>query len=526
MQVPKLNSHLISRREAVLIGIYAWIFCLVLSGVGFVQAWQVNGQLCYALDDSFIMMAISKNFALHHVWGLTQYEFSSTASSPLFATILAGFIWLLGDQVWLPLFINILALLGLCIWLSTAARSWNLNRWQTWMLQIGLIFFMPIPVLLFGSMEHILHTWIALFCFYELVDKEADHNYLSYFLMGALLSSIRYEGLFEGGLIVLWMWKNHKWKQGFTFGFGLMVPVTILGLYAMSKGSYFLPNSLVLKGYNLNIAVNDSIFSYLFTFVEKAANYHHMVVLMIVLWLFIGDKISVKYGNRVFLILIFIFNILHFVFARYGHVYRYECYLIGFSWVYIWKIICQSVQVKNFDSLFDVLFKTPGQIFFIVILTFGLAARSIASYKEGTRAMVNIYEQQVQTANFVKKYYNDKPIAAIDVGAIAYYSDCKLLDIWGLGSIELARMKMNNTYSNDRIDSLCRAKKVELAIVYKKHWDHPSWKKVTSWKIFNNAVCAADTIDFFAINPKDSNSIKEKLTEFETQLPKTVQILN
>jgi len=519
-----MNTTLISKAEAGRIGLYAWIFCLVLAGIGFAQAWLVNGQLCYALDDSFIMMAISKNFAIHNVWGLTQHEFSSTASSPLFATILAGFILIFGDQVWLPLFINVLALLGLCVWLSQAARSWNFNRWQIWILEMGLIFFMPIPVLLFGSMEHILHTWIALVCFYELVDREADHNYFVYFLMGAFLSSIRYEGLFEGGLIVLWMWKKNKWIPGFVFGFGLIFSISILGFYSLSKGSYFLPNSLVLKGYNLNIAVYDSVLKYLMTFVEKATQYHHMVALMLILVLVIGDNISKKYDNRIFLIFILIFNVLHFVFARYGHVYRYEGYLIGMSWVYLWKTFCQSLQIRNYNSVVDVLVESSSLTFFVILLTFGLSLRSLAAYKNGTRAMVNIYEQQVQTADFIKKYFNEKPIAAIDVGAIAYYSDCKLLDIWGLGSIELARMKMNHTYSNDRIDSLCRVKGVEIALVYKRYWDHPSWKKVGSWIISHNAVCAADTVDFFTLRPENAHVLKTNLVNFESQIPKTVQV--
>ena len=519
-----MNSPLISKTEAIRIGIYAWFFCLVLSAVGFIQAWLLNGQLCYALDDSFIMMAISKNFAIHQVWGLTQYEFSSTASSPLFVTILSGFILLFGDQVWLPLLINILALFGLCVWLSSVARSWNMNLWQTWLLQMGLIFLMPIPVLLFGSMEHILHTWIALYCFYELVDREADHNLFACFLMGALLSSIRYEGLFEGGLIVLWMWKKRKWMSGFSFGFGLIFPISIIGFYAMSRGSYFLPNSLVLKAYNLNITVYDSVIEYLLTFVYKAKDYHYMVSLMIVLVIYIRNKISIEHKNRIFLIFILIFNILHFIFGRYGHVYRYECYLIGFSWIYLWKTICQGQFVQNFNSLFNWLLENPYKLPLIIILTIGICRRSIGSYKNGTRAMVNIFDQQVQTANFIKKYYDNKSVGAIDVGAIAYYSDCKLLDIWGLGSIELARMRINHTYTIDKVDSLCRKKEVEIAIVYKKYWDHPSWKKIVSWEISNNVVCGGDTIDFFVINPEDSNSLKENLKAFEPELPKTVLV--
>lgn len=518
-----LNSNLISRNISLKVALLAVLFSILFSSIGFIQAFLVNGEFCYALDDSFIMMAISKNLAFHNVWGLTQHEFSSTASSPLFTVILAGFIWLFGDHVWMPLAINIFALTGFFLWVALRCRIWGFNQWQIWIMLMGLFYFMPIPVLLFGSMEHILHTWIALFCLQQVIENEDKLNPFLLFLMGACLSGIRYEGLFEGGVIVLWFWKNKKWFLGFVFGLGLSFPVLWLGIYSISQGWFFLPNSLILKGYGMNIQETRSVWGYLWSIVMKAANHPHVIIPVVMLYLISGYKESSKHKNQIWISLVMIASILHFIFARYNHVYRYEAYLMAMGWLVIWKVICQSQWIKSTADLVGFFRSKYPQPLIGLIFLFSPLYRSLDSFSVGTRAMVNIFEQQVQSARFIHQFYNTASVGAIDVGAIAYYSDCKLLDIWGLGSMEMAMLKIKGRYLAGPVDHLCRKKKMEMAVVYKKKLGHPSWVKIASWVMLNNAVCSADTIDFIAINPDDRIRLRQNLIKFDPSLPKTVK---
>lgn len=48
---------------------------------------KTGNHYVYPLDDAYIHLAVAKNFAIHHVWGITEYQFSSTSSSPLFTFI-------------------------------------------------------------------------------------------------------------------------------------------------------------------------------------------------------------------------------------------------------------------------------------------------------------------------------------------------------------------------------------------------------------------------------------------------------
>ncbi len=56
-------------------------------------------------------------------------------------------------------------------------------------------------------------------------------------------------------------------------------------------------------------------------------------------------------------------------------------------------------------------------------------------------ASKNIYDQQIQLADFLHKYYRNAKVVANDIGAITYFNNIHLLDTYGLGSIEVAKLR-------------------------------------------------------------------------------------
>ena len=518
-------KHNFALPSAWRIGLLATTCTLFLCAIGFLQAGRINGTLCYALDDSFIMMAISKHLAFNGVWGLTPYNFSSTASSPLFTVLLSAFIWLFGDHLWLPLAMNLLAFSGLMIWLAHKAYQWRLKSWQVWFMLMGLVFFAPIPVLIFGSMEHILHIWIALWSLDALAEKTETTKPWQWLVIGALLAGIRFEGLFEGGLMVLYLWHRKNWIKGLSLGFGMMIPVCTLGFVSLSQGWYFLPNSLILKGYTMNVQDTESFLGFLASWLSKAAMNPHAIVAMLVLYLCMQEEKKKNTPDYLWLGISLLSGVLHFVFARYNHVYRYEAYLMAMSWVAFWRWLSHQPYWQNLQNYSLYFRQNSTQALLFILLILSPIYRSAESYAIGTRAMVNIYQQQVQMARFVHQFYNTAAVGALDVGAIAYYTDCRLIDLWGLGDIEIARLKLARRYNSYAITQSVKKRNMAIAIAYGRVTKHPEWNKVANWIIPHNVVCARDTIHFYGLGDAAARQLKQNLVEFQPNLPEGVGVL-
>lgn len=504
------------------VAILAMAFVGFMLGMGFLLAWSTTGTFCYALDDSFIMMAISKNLAEYGVWGLTQYEFSSTASSPLFTVLLAVFIKIFGNHLILPLLINLVTLVVVIFWLKNRAIEWGLSLWQTWFLLIGFIILAPVPILIYGSMEHLLHILISLACLYYVIEKDESVSLSLLFLLGICLGGIRYEGLFEGGILVLYFWKRGYWKKGFIFGLALVLPMLILGFYSVSKGWFFLPNSLVLKALYENMVKTQGIMGFIHSLLVKGGRFPHGIAIILVLVLAFNEKTFPKGKEHTWITIILLTNIAHFFLARYGHVFRYEAYLITMAWVAFWRSLCVSQQIPSMKSISIYLNNNKEMWLMVLALAATPMYRSIQSYGMGTTAMVNIYEQQVQTGKFVQQHYNGVPVGAIDIGALAYYSDSPILDLWGLASMEAAKLKFNKQYSYSALDSLCRAKGVKFVIYYGEKPNGTPWQIVASWTIRNNRVCADEKIEFLALDQNEAVVLGERLRKFQKQLPSRV----
>lgn len=503
----------------------AFLFALVFSGIGIVQASLLNGEFCYALDDSFIMMALAKNLAFHGVWGLTPYEFSSTASSPLFTIILAQFFKVFGKNIFMPLIINVAALFFLFAFVAGKSAQRGMNSWQIWIMLMGLFFLMPVPILLFGGMEHILHILIAL----VVLDRVAGHgkncNPLWLFFWGLLLGSIRFEGLFEIALLVLWLWKDRAWIAGFVLGAGGILPTLILGFYSLEQGWFFFPNSLILKAYGMNVQETGNALGYLWSLMMKAANHPHAMAAGFVLYLLADWKIYRNEREKELIFVVLGISILHFLFARYNHVYRYEAYLMGIAWVVAWNQLSTLSQTVSSSSLFRFFREKASFSLLILVLIFSPLYRSAESYAVGTRAMCNIYDQQVQMARFVQQYYPKETVGVLDIGALAYYSDCRILDIWGLASMEFARLKLSGNLAPDAVNRIFEKHRSWLAVIYGNNLNHPNWRKMRSWVIYRNAVCSRDTISFICLKAEKEKSLLQNIKAFEKKLPASVQVV-
>src|SRR5689334_6893731 len=85
---------------------------------------HTQGVFSYPLDDAFIHMAVAKNVAEHHIWGISAHEFQSASSSILYTLLLAGLFKIFSVHVILPFIVNVAAAVVLLLVL----QGWLLRQ--------------------------------------------------------------------------------------------------------------------------------------------------------------------------------------------------------------------------------------------------------------------------------------------------------------------------------------------------------------------------------------------------------------
>jgi 4-amino-4-deoxy-L-arabinose transferase-like glycosyltransferase len=125
-----------------------------------------QGHLVYSLDDTYLHMAIAKNFTQHGVWGMTRYAFSSSSSSLLWTLSLSLVYLLFGVNEVAPLMLNLIfATLLICLVYGILKR-YKLSSCLSIVVLGSMIFLAALPSLIFSGLEHILHIFLTIVFIY------------------------------------------------------------------------------------------------------------------------------------------------------------------------------------------------------------------------------------------------------------------------------------------------------------------------------------------------------------------------
>ncbi|HKQ56328.1 MAG TPA: hypothetical protein VJY35_00555, partial [Candidatus Eisenbacteria bacterium] len=82
-----------------------------------------GGRFVYPLDDSYIHMAIARNFALHGSWGIEPGAFQPASSSPLWTLLLSALVRLFGAHDASALALALACMVALVVVLDRLLRA-------------------------------------------------------------------------------------------------------------------------------------------------------------------------------------------------------------------------------------------------------------------------------------------------------------------------------------------------------------------------------------------------------------------
>lgn len=118
-------------------------------------------------------------------------------------------------------------------------------------------------------------------------------------------------------------------------------------------------------------------------------------------------------------------------FANFGWLVRYEAYLL---------VLLVLAIKPMLELLFSMEYKILKYVF-ILLLIVPAKIRLVDTLKFQKIASKNIFDQHIQIAKFLQNYYNGSKIIANDIGAMTYFTNIHLLDIYGLGSEEIVKIR-------------------------------------------------------------------------------------
>jgi hypothetical protein len=488
----------------------------------------------YPFDDTYIHLTIADNL-LRGNWGINPGQFVSASSSVLYTLILA-FFRVFSKSMMVPFIVNCLG----GVFILIAIHFWLKKHLVSYLAQgfifSFVVFFTPLPLLVLSGMEHTLQclfSFLFIFYFSDWLEESKNGGGRMPFkilLFSILVTTIRYEGLFLIAIAAILLLIQRRFLQAFILGLVATLPLLIFGSISISKGNYFLPNSVLIKSGSFDYSnplqfISKILFDKL-VYAENgmaALATQRLTIILPLLYLLFKNYIRPSY--RFILIILFGATILQLSFASTGYLYRYEAYLF-FCFFIIAPVILYKFGKPVLSHLSSLVTKLAALALSFFLL-FAVILRSLTALDKAPRACINIYEQQYQMAMFAKQYYNQASVALNDIGAVAYFTDSKIIDLWGLATVEVTKSKRNHYWSPNYLDSLCRANHVPMAIIYDSWFGNSlakGWSKAATWQIRNNVICGDSIISFYSLDSSSRNILKGQLEAFQSQLPPSVQV--
>jgi hypothetical protein len=520
-----------------------WPFLLVIAGwlaIVLVTLAQIlattGGRMVYASDDVYIHMAIAKNLVRHGVWGVTPFGFTSCASSIVWPLVIAFTYVLFGVNEWSPLLLNLLlsvAVLGIIYKFLRARGRGNLTCAALLAL---LVLSIPMTAITFDGMEHMLQILIfAIFAerLFAVLQREPIVAWDSWLpVLACALTLVRYEGLFlAGAAVVLLGWKK-QWRLCAAVLLGAALPVAVMAAVSLAHGWYPIPNSVLIKSAPFTDIIPETPLQTLtrpFRYLSGRDTILSLVVLLVLSWLATARgeprrDLFRRLAPGVFFLMV---AFAHGTLINMEWFYRHAAYLMTLGILSIEHTWPMGSRPTRIPSSWAARLAAGGLAIFLL---YPFYVRASGAVLDTPLAARNVYEMQYQMAVFLNRYYPDGPVAANDIGAVSFYNNFPLLDLYGLASMDVARAKLGGSYDTSVIDRLTRESGARVVIVY-DYWFMrygglpPGWTKVGEWHFTDCYVCGGDTVSFYAPNPAHSASLREQLDTFGESLPARVKYL-
>lgn len=484
-------------------------------------------------------MAFAKNISLNSVFGITPFEHSSSSSSLLWSLLLVMSFSAFGINDFIPLILNMILsflILGMLFYIF---KKFQMSGFSILISLLTVIIITPLTLNVFTGMEHILHALFAIpFIFLSvhfLINQKKNmsaSNKICFYLyaLSALTASVRYESLLLIIIISVLHLFQKKYYTAFFIVISGIIPLTIFGLISLKTGGSFLPNSVLLKAFTQDSSTFISGLSAkndLLVYLQMNRKILFLLVLSVFMFL-LQVKLQGNFMSEIpllLLIVIVLISVQKIFFSL--SFFRYDTYLV------ITAVSVNAVAVNNYITEgFGLNLKNSLNFYKNLFIAGSVIYSAFLVYKvsENTKipaASRNIYEQQYQMSEFIKKYYPADEIALNDIGVVNYYNDIYCTDLIGIGNNGITSERLSSVLDKNRIGEITESGKVKIAILYdswfvKSGGLPDNWYKAGEWTIQDNFICGDDKVTFYAVETNEKERLITNLKLYSEELPFSV----
>ncbi len=284
-------------------------------------------------------------------------------------------------------------------------------------------------------------------------------------LMGALAAagtSVRYEFLFLVACGASMLLIRREFRASSVIVTAAAVPVLAYGLYAVAHGGLLLPNSLIMKSMPERFAsVGTAVVGVAddWRAVSTLASRPALMFLAaaVSLALLLQARTSDKTSRAsVWLGAMFVgAAVLHAGLVKVDWFYRYDAYLIALG-------ILALVALRPTLNLRVI---TPTIVPVVTVLAVLFGQRGLPAMYATPVAAGNVDDQQGQMARLFATHYPGRVVAVNDIGMVAWAGKAPVLDLAGLASGEVARLRRSGQWNTDSLAAVVRAADVSLVCV-------------------------------------------------------------
>lgn len=347
-------------------------------------------------------------------------------------------------------------------------------------------------------------------------------------LAGVAAVLTRYEAVFAVVIIFVFLLWGQRVRLACSFAVASALPVVLYSVYGLLHGALILPDSLLLKtqesnwwrpfpsiewpkGYTTFILFSGGMFLGIF-------------VLLICLDRLVSRKILSSRDLQILLYFETCLLLFHYEFAKTGWATRYEAYLVVLA-IVCCGVLGISVAIRQASPSLEFLTASSS----VVLLALLLIPRIYLSDWTLRGGFKQIYMQQFQMARFLAASYPLDTVAVNDIGLVSYWEPRSIVDVFGLASPEITRLKLKGAFNADALSRISNREGARVAVVYAPWLGRalPSqWTLVGTWRMpktwLGAPVLGGDSVNFYAVNAGDAEGLRRALSSYAPCLPQGV----